>query len=324
MAAQTAQRTPDLSIIIVTYNSQNDIAKCLRSLQQFCFSVKCEIIVFDNASTDNTATLVAQQFPEARLLRNAANTGFARANNLAAAQSQGRYIMLLNPDTWVDHDLAAAVVNFLDAHSEASACAPRILLPDGSLQRGAICALPTLALLFYEQAGLSYVFPHSPIFGRYRMTHWNHAEVREVEHATAACLVLRREAYFAINGFDEDFFMYIEDVDFSHRLNKRGLKIFYLPGAHVYHSGGHSGSLRAVHNYLEQCRGFFLYYRKHYSSVKVLCAKTIFACGTLLRILFLLPLAALEKILPAPRAYWKSRRQQLIGHAQALWHLWVY
>lgn len=322
MAAQVAQNPLDLSIIIVTHNSQNDIVKCLRSLEQFCLAVAYEIIVFDNASTDTTATSVAQQFPEVRLLRHATNAGFARANNLAAAQSRGRYLMLLNPDTWVDTDLAAAVVNFLNTHDEASACAPRILLPDGSLQIGSICALPRLRLLFFEQTGLSYLFPRSPIFGRYRMTHWNHADAREVEHATAACLVLRREAYLSVNGFDENFFMYIEDVDLSHRLKASGQKIFYLPTAHVYHAGGHSGSRQPVKNYLEQCRGFFLYYRKHHPRVKVAVAKAFFVCGTMMRILFLVPLATLEKILPSSHPYWKSRRQQLTGHVRALWHLW--
>lgn len=324
MAESTAHASPDLSIIIVTYNSQNDIVKCLASLEQYCGGVKGEIIVFDNASTDDTVDHVARQFPKVRLLRHTVNAGFGRANNMAVAQSHGRYIMLLNPDTWVDNDLAAAAVEFLDAHREAGACAPRILLPDGSLQAGSICALPTLALLFYEQTGLSYLFPRSAIFGRYRMTHWNHAEVREVEHATAACLVLRREAYFAINGFDEGFFIYIEDVDLSHRLKANGQRIFYLPSAHVYHAGGHSGSRQAVRNYLEQCRGFFLYYRKHHPRLKVATAKIIFACGTMMRILFLLPLAALERILPSSHPYWKSRRQQLAGHARALWHLWLF
>jgi GT2 family glycosyltransferase len=229
----------------------------------------------------------------------------------------------LNPDTWVDDDLATAVVRFLDAHPEADGCAPRVLLPDGALQIGSICALPTLELLFYEQLGLSRLFPASPRFGRYRMTCWAHDDIREVEHATAACLAIRREAYGAVGGFDDSFFMYIEDVDFSHRLKSHGRKIFYLPSAHVFHAGGQSSSQMAIQNYLELYRSFYRYFRKHHSRGEVIAAKLILSLGLLLRVVAL-TFASLAESFMRSHPYWKSRRQQLSGHARLLLQHWTY
>jgi len=313
----------DLSIIIVTYNSLADIVKCLESLEKFCVGVNLEIIVFDNASTDDTPNLVAGAFPKVRLLRHDENAGFARANNLAAAQARGRYLLLLNPDIWVDDDLAAALVKFLDADPETDGCAPRVLLPGGSLQIGSICALPTLELLFYEQLGLSRLFPRSQRFGRYRMTCWAHDEIREVEHATGACLAIRREVYAEIGGFDESFFMYIEDVDFSHRLKSHGKKIFYLPSAHVFHAGGQSGSQMAIQNYLELYRSFYRYFRKHHRRGEVIAAKLILSLGLLLRVIAL-AFASLAESFMRSHPYWKSRRQQLAGHTRLLLQHWSY
>lgn len=314
---------PDLSIIIVTHNSREDILKCLLSWKDFCVGVITEIIVFDNKSIDGTADIVAQNYPEARVFRHPENVGFARANNLAVAHAHGHYVLLLNPDTWVDDDLASALVKFLDAHPEADACAPRVLTPGGTVQFSSVCALPTVELLFYEQAGLSQLFPRSPRFGRYRMTCWSHDEIRRVEHATAACLAIRREAYHAVGGFDESYFMYIEDVDFSYRLYAQDRKIFYLPAAHVFHAGSHSGCQMPIENFLELYRSFYLYFRKHHGDGTVLAVKVVMSFGLLLRIVALAVAVLFEKS-SRPHGYWKNRRQQLAGHAVLFLKHWSY
>jgi len=315
--------TPDLSIIIVSYNSRQDVARCLRSLQRFCTGVSMEIIVFDNASIDGTADMIASDFSEVHLIRHPENAGFARANNLAAAQARGRYLLLLNPDTWVDDDLGAALVRYLDAHPEADAIAPRVLLPDGSLQEGSVCALPTLKRIFYEQIGLSGLFPRSPVFGAYRMTHWDHDEVRQVEHATGACLAIRRQVYQQARGLDESFFMYIEDVEFSHRLKKLGKKTYYLPSAHVYHAGYRSGSRQPVENFLELYRSFYRYLRKHFSKKEGIAARLVFTLGLMLRIPVLAGMSLFQNH-PRSSLYWHSRRQQLAGHVKLLLRHWSY
>ncbi|MDZ7291143.1 MAG: glycosyltransferase family 2 protein [candidate division KSB1 bacterium] len=314
---------PDLSIIIITYNSRQDIVRCLASLHKFCTGTSIEIIVFDNASTDGTPQIVASMFPNVHLMQHQTNVGFARANNLAVASATGPYILFLNPDTWVDNDLATALVTFLDIHPEAAACAPRVLTPDGSVQFSSVCALPTLELLFYEQIGLSRIFPRNPRFGRYRMTYWNHDEIREVEHATGACLAIRRKIFDELGGFDENFFMYIEDVDLSYRLKRHGAKILYLPSAHVFHAGGQSGSQMAIQNYLGLYRSFYYYFHKHHPRRTVIAVKLILMLGLFLRIVALLFAVIFERFLRA-HGYWRSRSQQLAGHFRLFWQHWSY
>ncbi|MDZ7268072.1 MAG: glycosyltransferase family 2 protein [candidate division KSB1 bacterium] len=314
---------PDLSIIIVTHNSANDIDKCLRSLQQYCTGVRSEIIVFDNASTDATCEVIASRFAHVRLIRHAENVGFARANNLAVSQAHGRHLLFLNPDTWVDADLATALVRFLDSHEQAGGCAPRVLNPDGSLQRGSVRAFPTLTTLLYDQLGLSRLWPRSPRFGHYLMTWWDHQQQREVEQPMGACLAVRREAFTAVAGFDEGYFMYFEDVELCRALHNTGWKIFFLPEARVFHVGGQSTSPVAVSNFPQFYRSMYRYFRRHHGRTATLVAKVLVTMGEIGKLFTLLVLLATER-LPARPTYWRSRRQQFLSHGRVLLQHWGY
>jgi len=312
---------PDLSIVIVTFNSRRDIEKCLHSLQTHCLGVAIEILVLDNASADGTADFIQAHFPAVRLLRSGENLGYARANNLAAKQAKSRYLLFLNPDTWLDDDLATPIVRFLDSHPEAGGCTPRALNPDGSLQVGSVRQLPTLTPLFYDQVGLAQLFPRSRRFGRYRMTWWDHNDQREVEQAMGACLALRREVFETVGGFDESYFMYYEDVELCRAVRDAGWKIFYLPDARVYHVGGQSANQFVMKNFKEWYASMFRYFRKHYGRLTVLLAKSLVAAIETIKV------AALGVMMLIPRAnqrgnVWNSRRQQLAGHLRILRQLW--
>ncbi|NUO84025.1 glycosyltransferase family 2 protein [candidate division KSB1 bacterium] len=315
--------TPELSIVIVTYNSRADIAICLASLEKHCRAHALEIIVFDNASKDGTADEVAAKFPNVRLLRSAENHGFARGNNLAAQHAQGRFILLLNPDTWVNDDMCGVLVRFMNEHPEAGACAPLILRPDGSRQRGAFRTLPTLATLFYDQTGLSRIFPKSRRFGRYMMTWWNHDDVRAVEQPAGACLLVRREVWQHINGFDEGYFMYYDDVDLCRAILQAGWKIYFTPHTRVYHSGGQSASQDVLKNYIELHRSMYRYFRKHHGRVATWIAKLLVACGELGKLLVIAFLMITEKFRPRTE-FWGSRREQFRGHGRLLLQHWLY
>lgn len=313
---------PDLSIIIVTYNSRRDIEKCLASLRDNSRGARVEIIVCDNASSDGTADFIVQHFPAVNLIRSAHNLGFGRANNLAAQHAHGRFFLLLNPDTWVEEDLAAAIVNFLDTHPEAGGCTPQHLNPDGTIQVGAIRELPTVESLFYQKTGLAYVFPHSRRFGRYCMTWWDHDEVREVEQA-GACLALRREVFQQVGGFDESYFMYFEDVELCHAVRAAGYKIFFLSYARVYHIGGQSAKQAVSKNFIEFYRSMCHYFRKHYGAAGVWPVKIIIAVSELLMLLVLTLALPFSKLLPPPQA-WSSRWTQWRGHARLLREVWTF
>jgi hypothetical protein len=314
---------PDLSIIIVTWNSRRDVEKCLGSLQKFCAGVAVEIIVCDNASTDGTAGWVAASFPQVIVVRSTTNVGFAAANNLAAKKARGRHLLFLNPDTWVNHDLAAEVVSFLDSHPEAGACAPRILNPDGSLQRGAVRTLPTLATLLYDQIGLSRLFPRSRRFGRYLMTWWDHNEQREIEQPAGACLAVRREVFAQIGGFDEGYFMYYEDVELCHAIREAGGKIYFLPEARIYHLGGQSTSQAVPQNFPEFYRSLYRYFRRRHGRAAARMAKLIIAVAELGKLATFFPLLPVAKFLQPPK-FWRSRWEQFRHHALFFLRHWFY
>ncbi len=314
---------PDLSVIIVTYNSRADISRCLQSLHQHCRGVVLEIVVCDNASVDGTAELVAASFPTVRLLRHAENIGFAAANNRAAAQATGRHLLFLNPDTWVDADLAAVLVRFLDSHEQAGGCAPRVLNPDGSLQRGSVRAFPTLTTLLYDQLGLSRLLPRSPRFGHYLMTWWDHQQQREVDQPMGACLAVRREAFAAVAGFDEGYFMYFEDVELCRALHDAGWKIFFLPEARVFHVGGQSTSPVVTSNFPEFYRSMYRYFRRHHGATATLLAKVLVTMGEIGKLFTLLVLLATERLQARP-TYWRNRRQQFLSHGRVLLQHWCY
>lgn len=313
----------DLSIIIVTWNSRHDIEKCLRSLEKFCTGVAVEIIVFDNASTDGTADFVGAHFPTVRVLRSEANVGFGRANNLAGQQAKGRHLLFLNPDTWVEDDLAMALVNFMNSHPEAGACAPRILNPDGSVQRGAMRTLPTLETLFYDQIGLSRLFPRSRRFGRYWMTWWDHNDLREVEQPAGACLAVRREVFEQIGGFDVGYFMYYEDVELCYAIRATGWKIYFLPLARVYHFGGQSTIQAVSQNFPELYRSMYRYFRRHHGTSAAWLAKLIVGVAELGKLVVLIFLLLVEKFQQRPK-YWRNRPEQFRGHGRLFLQHWFY
>jgi GT2 family glycosyltransferase len=313
----------DLSIVIVTWNSRRDIERCLHTLARYSSGVAVEIIVFDNASTDGTAAWVTTHFPEARLISSEVNLGFARANNRAAREAEGRHLLFLNPDTWVDSDLATELVRFLDSHPQAGACAPRVLNPDGSLQRGTMRTLPTLETLFYDQTGLSRLFPGSRRFGRYWMTWWDHNDMREVEQAAGACFAIRRGLFEQIGGFDEGYFMYYEDVELCRAVMAAGWKTFFLPQARVYHVGGQSTIQAVSRNFPELHRSMYRYFRRHHGRGAAWLAKLIVGVGELGKIIVIMSLMLIERFQRRPK-YWRTRREQFRGHGRLLLQHWFF
>jgi len=314
---------PDLSIIMVTWNSRVDIAKCLESLEAFCTGSDFEIILLDNASDDGTADYVTAHFPNVHVKASKVNTGFARGNNLAAQKAAGRYLLFLNPDTWVDEDIVSAMVHFLDSHPQAGACAPRILNPDGSLQRGAMRTLPTLETLLYELSGLSRLFPRSRRFGRYMMTWWDHNDQREVEQPAGACIAMRREVFAQIGGFDEGYFMYYEDVELCHAVLAAGWKIYFLPQTQVYHRGGQSASQAVQKNFPEFYRSQYRYFRRRHGRLAAWVAKLLVGVAELGKLAALSPLLPMERFLP-PAKYWRNRREQFLSHGRFFLQHWFF
>jgi GT2 family glycosyltransferase len=233
------------------------------------------VIVVDNASADRSAEAVAARFPEARLLRNAENRGFAAATNQGLAEARGRHLVLLNPDTEVRRGALARLVDFLDAHPRCGAVGPQLLNPDGSLQHGAF-HFPTLAMAFLDFFPVHHRLLSSRLNGRYRQPA---PAPFAIDHPLGACLMVRREVLEQVGTLDERFFMYCEEVDWCLRIKATGWSIYCEPRAAVVHHGGASAAQFRERMYVELFRSRGRLFAKHYSRAYRLAARWIVRAG---------------------------------------------
>jgi GT2 family glycosyltransferase len=233
----------DLSILIVTHNSDAWLAPCLASIRA---ETRCayEVIVVDNASTDAALPKASSQGPVTAVIGNQENVGFAVANNQGARLASGRYLLLLNPDSLVLGDALDVLVAFMDAHPEVGICAPRNLDGAGALKRNGGRISTPLGYIYGAltapfQPGLQQLLRRIRRSRACDLTGDAPLDV-QVVHGNSLCI--RRDIYRALNGLDESFFMYIEDVDLCLRVQQEGWRIVYLPTAQVIHYGGHSAA----------------------------------------------------------------------------------
>jgi GT2 family glycosyltransferase len=230
---------PDVSIVIVNWNSREFLAKCLASVFGAPSKLAIEVLVIDNASYDGSEELVRDRFPLVSFIQGRENLGFARANNVAAAQATGRNLLFLNPDTEVVGTAVEDMVRFLDATADAGAVGCKLLNTDGSLQTSCVQAFPTVSNQAFDSEFLRRRFPRSRLWGIQAFLD-EHATSAEVEALSGACILVRREAFLAVGRFTEDYFMYAEDVDLCFKLKQAGLRNHYLGNVCVVHHGGQS------------------------------------------------------------------------------------
>ena len=186
----------DLSVIIVNYNVREFLEQALRSVERASARLAVEVFVVDNNSVDDSVEMVQAHFPGVRLIANEANVGFSRANNQAIREARGRYLLILNPDTIVQEDTFETLLRFMEAHPEAGAVGCKILNPDGTFAPESRRAFPRPTVAFYRIAGLSRLFPRSPVFGRYNMTFLPQDQVAEVDALSGSCMLVRHAALY--------------------------------------------------------------------------------------------------------------------------------
>jgi len=254
---------PTVSIVIVTYNNARDIKNCLDSIFRQN-EIELEVILIDNASKDATVQIVQKEFPSVRLLLNKQNLGYAHANNQGINLSQGKYILLLNPDTRLMPDTLAEMIRFMDANLQYAALAPKLLNQDGSTQ-SSLREFPSYEILFWEFTGLSRIFPRHWRFGKWRMSYFGYNKIAEVDQPMASCLLLRKEVFQRIGLFDETFPIFFNDVDFSKRMKLAGFKTIYFPNVEVFHHRGASTSQVRAKMIWEWHISLFRYFKKHRS-----------------------------------------------------------
>ena len=256
----------DLSVVILSWNTVELLRKCLLALRADQPAARSrEVIVVDNGSTDPSPAMVATEFPEVRLIRNRDNLGYAEGNNVGARAATGRYLCLLNSDTEVRPGALDRLVDFLDLHPEYAAVGPRLLNPDGSVQR-ACMRFPGLLVALVFDLPWARVRPFRWVDDWYYMRDFDHLHSRDVEQPPGAVFLMRREEYLARGGLDPELFLYFNDVDLCRRLRQLGRRIRYLAEAEVVHHGGAS-TRRFDKMVVMWHRNRLAYYRRHYGVV---------------------------------------------------------
>ena len=246
-----------LSIIIVSWNTRQDLLRCLASIWAHPPTCSFEVLVFDNASRDATTEAVSAEYPQVRIEASPENLGFARANNRAASVAQGKYWLLLNPDTIVHPGALDALVRYLAGQPDVAAVGPRLVNPDGSFQLS-IERLPSLFREWWRLSHLDRLYPVS----QYPRAVLASRAPQQVEVLNGACLLLRADVVRPIGLFDEDYFVYSEEIDLCDRLGKAGWELHWLPEAAVTHSVGRSTSQIADPMFLELYRNKIKFFRK--------------------------------------------------------------
>ncbi len=232
--------TPDLSIIIVSWNVRELLLGCLAALPEAVGKgVDYEVIVVDNASQDGTVGAVQESFPAVRIIANTDNRGFTRGNNQGLAVAQGRYLFFLNPDTEPQPGSIAELIHYLQTHPNVGVVGPRLRYGDGSHQPSRR-RFPTLMMLFAESTIIQHYFPGLKLFAYYTMADTPDDIPQEVDWLVGAAFMVRREVYEQIGGLDEGFFMYSEELDWCKRAKDAGWRIAYDPAAEVIHYEGKS------------------------------------------------------------------------------------
>lgn len=252
----------DLSVTICSWNTRQDLFDCLQSLRACRDEANFEVVVVDNASQDGSPDMVAESFPEFRLLRQTTNIGFTGGHNLATRERRGRHVVLLNSDTVVHPGAIRQLMQFWDDHPEAGIIGPKLLNPDGSLQFS--CRrFPNPVAALFRNTLLGRLFPNNRYTREYLMTDWPHNLEREVDWLSGAAMFIREEVVDQVGMLDEDLFMFCEDVDLCKRAWQAGFKVIYVPQAVITHAIGRSTDQAPNRMVARFHRSMFRYYLKH-------------------------------------------------------------
>lgn len=264
----------DLGIVIVNWNTREYLQRCLETVFATEGEIAYRVVVVDNASDDGSPEMVREHFPQVHLIASDENHGYPRGNNIGLRalgyrgagnvdEAAPRYALLLNPDTEVPADSLTRMVQFMDSRPDVGVAGPKLLLPDGSLDKACRRGFPTPEVAFYHYSGLAKRFPQSERFGRYNMTFADIDQELEVDSVVGAYMQVRKECIEQVGLLDETFFMYGEDLDWAYRIKQAGWKVWYYAPVTVYHVK-RAASRKSKRAPFEFWRAMLIFYRKHF------------------------------------------------------------
>lgn len=271
-----------LSIIVVNYNSKIVLQNCLSSLTNLSDKLNFEVIIIDNASTE-TISEMESLFPQFIFNYNERNIGFAAANNIGIKHAKGKYILLLNPDTIVNDKSFQPMISYLESHDDVAIVGCKIYNAGGEIERSThsfpslikefVHANEFIKIIIGYESKLA-VFLKKIFHSKSLESYWDHSSIKEVDHVTGACMMVKREAIDKVGHLDEAFFLYNEEVEWSFRFIKAGYKSVFLPESSIIHLFGYSTKQKVqkqtINNLLvERYRGMFYFFQKHYGFYKL-------------------------------------------------------
>lgn len=253
-----------LSVIIVNYNVKYFLEQCLLSVTKALENMEGEIIVIDNNSTDDSFSFFQNRFPGVHFTWNNTNFGFAKANNQALKMAKGEYILFLNPDTIVAEDCFEKCIDFINSNKNIGALGIKMLDGAGNFLKESKRAFPSPLTSFYKLSGLVKIFPHSKTFAKYHLGYLSENENHEVDVLAGAFMMFPKKILDTVGSFDENFFMYGEDIDLSYRIQKAGFKNYYFAGSSIIHFKGESTKKESL-NYVKMFyKAMSTFVEKHY------------------------------------------------------------
>jgi GT2 family glycosyltransferase len=269
---------PDLSAVVVTYNGLPHLERALESVEGL------ETVVVDHGSTDGTLELVRSRFPAVKVVEQE-NRGLGAGWNTGLRETEAPYVLVLNSDAWLVGDAAERLVRFAEGIPKAAWVAPRLLNPDGSFQPS-VRGFPTPWRLATEYLFLRKLAPRSRLLNAFYGAGFRHDEIREVEFAKAAAFLIRRKAFDEVGPFDEQFFLFSEETDWSYRARAAGWRTLFFPEAEAVHVGGASWRRESAALFREQVRGHLRFLVKHRGDAAAERARRVILAGLRLRSLF--------------------------------------
>jgi len=276
----------DLSISIVNTNNWHYLEPCLRSITENTHSIKYEILVVDNASSDDSVEKIRGRFPEVLLSVNEKKYGFAKNNNINLRKSRGRYVMLLNDDTLVQPYALDYAVQYLDEHPAISGAGCQMISPDGSIQIASGRRIPTLLTILWKELGLSFRFNKHPFFAWHTIGEWDHNSRRHIDLPSEAGWVMRKSVIDKVGLLDDAFFMYGEGADWASRIKEGGHKITFLPECKITHFGNVTNQRTGnIKSYIQYYKSTYLYFMKR-SWVQGLAYRLIMVLVFSIKIIF--------------------------------------
>ncbi len=239
----------DISIIIVTYNSQDTIVGCVNSVLESVKYHTFEIIISDNSQNLDTEEVVKDNFDKnenVTFIHNSQNLGFSKGNNVGIKKARGKYVLFLNPDTKVYEKTIDGMVDFMEMHRECGASTCFVKLPNGELDDSSHRGFPTPWRSFSYFSGLSKIFPKSKLFGGYNLSYLDAKKTHEIESLAGSFMLMPFSVGEKLGWWDEDYFFYGEDIDFCYRLVKAGYKIYFVSEFEALHMKGISSGIKKV------------------------------------------------------------------------------